>query len=111
MNNEPIMQDEALPESFNRDERNRKIEQERQLLSVEKKLDALTMLLKGDGSDVPGLVGRIVKLEHQAWGTEDRMGDATRTALMWKSWIWLLCTGSAIVGGGLTQLARYIFKI
>jgi len=107
-----LNQSEQHPRTYNKDERERKIDQERQLISLEHKVDELLLTVKGDSSgSILGFSNRLVRVEHEMWGTEDRMGMTTKVALVWKSWIWLACTGSAIIGGGITQLVRYIWKI
>lgn len=105
-------QSERLPDSYNQDERLRKIEQEKQLQSFERKIDDLILTVKGDERGaVVGFSNRLLKVEHEMWGTEEHMGIATKVQLVWRSWIWFACTASAIAGGGITQLVRWLWKI
>lgn len=57
----------------------------------------LTTLLRGD-SDNLGLVGRVARHHLSLYGNDQEFGVIHKVNVVWKTYIWLLCTGSAAAG-------------
>jgi hypothetical protein len=75
-----------------------------------KKLDRVIQLLEGDGKDAPGLIGRVGRMERELFGN-GHMGITTRVQLMWRSWVWMLCTASAGAALAGREFIRIVFKV
>ena len=104
-----IQQTSALPATYNSDEIARKEEQERQLLTMDKKVDRVIYLLEGDGDSSPGLANRIHKMEKTVYGNGE-MGLQTRMTIMWRAWVWFLCTMSAGIGFVANEIVKSLHK-
>ena len=61
----------------------------------------LVRLLRGaDDDGHAGLVGKVRRHGQTLYGANDReFGMVHKINVLWRSWIWLLCTASAGVGG------------
>ena len=104
-------QTQEHPSTYNRDEVTRKSEQERQLVELHEQVREVIMLLKGTGKDNPGVAGRLTKLEDTIFGTDERMGTLTKVTIMWRIWVWGLCTASAAAGFFLRDLVKQFWHI
>jgi hypothetical protein len=78
---------------------------------VTRKLDRILILIEGDGENAPGLNGRVSKLEGAVFGGEQAMGLLTRTMIMWRVHVWMLCTLSAGAALLAREVVRYIWKV
>ena len=106
-----ITQTQDLPETYNADEVARKERQEQDILRLERKMDEIVLLLKGDGTDSPGITKRLSKVEHILFDTGDGSGISTRVTIMWKVWLWGIPTISCALGFLIRELVRIIWKI
>lgn len=63
----------------------------------------LSELIRGtpDNPDF-GLLPRLRHWDRMFFGEQENWGVKQKVDIMWKSWIWLLCTGSAVGGSFLT---------
>ena len=105
------IQTQDLPNTYNRDEVERKLDLDRRLTEQDKKLDELLLLLKGQGADNPGISHRVKNLERVVYGSDSTSGLATKTAIMWRAHVWLLCTMSAATTLAVREIVRYIWKV
>jgi hypothetical protein len=96
------------PSTFNADEVARKILDERQFASIERKIDRLITLTDGDGENSPGLAGRLHHVEKVIYGN-GRMGIQTQVRLIWSTWVWFLCTLSAAAGFGIREAVKALW--
>ena len=69
-----------------------------------KKLDTILMLLQGS-QDMPGLIGNQRKVMNDLYGN-GKWGIKTKLEMMWRLHVWLLCSGSAVLG----YIAREVFE-
>jgi hypothetical protein len=77
-------------------------------MSLEQKVDRILILLEGEGPDSPGLFSRVTKIEAVLYGEGQVIGLRTKTLIMWRCYIWLLCTMSAIIGGAATMILKHL---
>jgi len=63
-----------------------------------KKLDRIMFLLEGSGEDTPGLVQTVAELREAMFGVQGRNGLTQKVDVMWRIYIWLLCTLSGAAG-------------
>jgi len=82
-------------------------------MTLEQKVDLLLTemrdikrLLHGS-EDVEGLVSKVEGVRNSFWGHGDDLGDHHRTHVMWRFHVWLLCSGSAGLGGLLFAIAQW----
>ena len=66
-------------------------------LTLEQKVDRVIQLLEGE-PDAPGVIGRLARVEQLLFGDARALGMHTKVTLIWRGWIWLLCTMSAAAG-------------
>ena len=76
-----------------------------------RKLDRIIQLLEGDGEGAPGLIKRVAAVERVLQGVEGTYGVITKVTIMWRFWIWILCTASAGVGALATELFKTLHHI
>lgn len=52
---------------------------------------------------------RLAHIEEALRGDLHNLGLISRVNILWKSWIWVLCSGSALVGSALTLVIKLLF--
>lgn len=70
-----------------------------------KKLDRVILAVEGT-EDYPGINGRLAKVERILFGKDDTGGVIQQHMILWRAHVWILCSLSALIGAGLTELVR-----
>ncbi len=69
---------------------------------LDRKLDEILLMFKGQGADAPGVLNRLANIERLIVGEHGNYGMATKVAVMWRIHVWLLCSlsgsGGIIIG-------------
>lgn len=82
------------------------------LAQLDSKVERILVIIEGTGEDAPGLMARLSMVERVLFGKERQdEGIMYRVNVLWKGYIWLLCTLSAIAGFGLRELVKIIWKV
>ncbi len=63
-----------------------------------KKLDRIMFLLEGSGEDTPGIVQTVSQLKEAMFGIQGRNGLTQKVDIMWRIYIWVLCSMSGVFG-------------
>ena len=63
-----------------------------------KKLDKIMSILAGSGDGMPGLVQTVASLRDALFGVQGRNGLTQKVDIMWRVYIWFLCSISAGFG-------------
>jgi len=77
-------------------------------LTSDQKIDRIMQLLEGDGSSAPGVIARLHYVETDMYGEGHNLGIKTKVTIIWRFWIWMLCTASALAGFGLRSLMNHL---
>ncbi len=62
------------------------------------KLERIIYLLEGTGEETPGLVKVVNDLRDAMFGIQGKNGITQKVDIMWRIYIWLLCSMSAALG-------------
>lgn len=82
------------------------------LIVLDSKVQKILVILEGTGEDAPGLMARLSLVERVLFGKERQdEGMIYRVNVLWKGYIWILCTLSAAAGFGLRELVRIVWKV
>jgi len=65
-------------------------------------------LLKGSGEDTPGVVKAVARLNDATFGVKGSGGLTQRVDIMWRIYIWLLCTMSGVAGYWIKDLVDMV---
>lgn len=104
------LQTQALPATYNRDERLRKIEADRQLVEMEKQLTHLIDLNETQTKLLEDYNTRLSRIEITLYGKDFLNGLVQQVAVLTRMKLFILCTLSAIASSGLTLVTTYIIK-
>jgi hypothetical protein len=78
-------------------------------MNLEQKVDRILLLIEGQGESSPGALQRIKTIEDDIYGVKGFMGVKNQVRIIWRAYVWLLCTASAIVGSvGTVILYKYV---
>ena len=80
-------------------------------LENSRKLDRIVQLLEGEGDSSPGLLARVSSLEVLMFGKDHSSGLIHKVSVMWRFYVWLLCTLSATVGFLMRELVRVVWGV
>jgi hypothetical protein len=105
-----IQQTEQLPPEYNAQERERKIEQEHQLVDMEKKLVHLIDLNEQQTKLMESYSVRTGRIEDVLFGKDYLNGMVQQVAALTRFKLWMLCTASALSSSVLTILVAYVVK-
>lgn len=79
---------------------------------LEAKIDRVTGLIEGAGSDAPGLMARLSMVERVLFGKEKQdEGLVYKVGVLWRVHVWVLCTLSAAGGFVLREVIRLIWHV
>lgn len=82
------------------------------LAHLDAKVERILVIIEGTGEDAPGLMARLSLVERVLFGKEHQdEGIVYRISVLWKGYIWLLCTLSAMAGFGLRELVKILWKV
>ena len=105
-----IEQDQQLPPSFNREEKARKLEQERQMLELDRKVNHLIDIADQHTKLFESMVIRTGRLETTLFGIDFTNGIVQKVDTLTRLKTWMLCTASALASAALTILVSYAVK-
>ena len=103
-------QTQQLPSTYNKDEVARKIEQERQIVEVDKKLVHIIDMMEDSIKDRLSLHVRVDRNEITLYGKDYVNGLVQRVDSLSTMKTYILCTLSALGSSGLTITVAYLIK-
>jgi hypothetical protein len=68
-------------------------------------LHDIKMTLRGD-PDRPGIVQELATMRHVLYGN-GTLGLIQKVGVIWRSYVWVLCTASGFAGSGITILVHH----
>src|ERR1017187_6568234 len=105
-----VSQTEALPSTYNADEKERKEETEKQLVKMGKKIDRILQIIDGEGAVYPGLVSVVSAHQKTLFGKDEQPGLVQTVNILTKFKSWVTHSLTAAITMLATLLASYAMK-